>query len=124
VPEPSTPAPTGPEPIRVAAVGDIADEEAIVVDGAANGTGAPIAVFHAQGRYWALDDTCSHERASLAEGWVEDDVVSCPLHGAEFSLETGEALSLPATRPVRTHRVEVRDSQIWLYPGVPADPVE
>lgn len=106
-----------PEPIKVAVVGDIENEEAIVVDGDTNGTGEDIAVFFSDGKYFAIDDTCTHGAASLADGFVEGDTVECPVHAACFSLCTGAALSLPATRPVRTHRVELRGDEIWLHPG-------
>ncbi len=109
------------EPIKVADVGDIEDEEALVVDGAANGTGRDIAVFFSDGEYYALDDTCTHEDASLADGWIEGQEVECPIHSARFSLCTGAALCLPASIPARTHRVEVRGDEIWLYPGVPVE---
>ncbi len=108
------------EPIKVAAADDIPDGGATVVPATANGTGEDIAVFHCDGSFYALDDTCSHAQASLAEGWVEDSQVECPLHGAAFDLGTGEALCPPATRPVTTHKVEVRDGQVWLYPRTPA----
>lgn len=108
------------ESIKVAAADEIPDGGATVVTGAANGTGEDITVFRCDGSFYALDDTCSHAQASLAEGWVEDSQVECPLHGAAFDLRTGEALCLPATRPVATHKVEVIDGQVWLYPSTPA----
>lgn len=106
------------EPIKVANVGDIDDEEALVVAGDVNGTGRDIAVFCTDGSYYALDDTCTHEEASLADGWIEGCEVECPIHAAKFDLCTGRALNLPASIPARTHKVEVRGEEIWLYPGV------
>ena len=41
----------------------------------------------------AIEDSCNHANASLAEGPREGDVVSCPLHAYRFSLRTGELLS-------------------------------
>lgn len=110
-----------PEPIKVANVGDIDDEEALVVDGATNGTGEDIAVFFSAGAYYALNDICTHEYASLADGWIEGEEVECPIHSARFSLCTGAALCLPASVPARTHKVEVRGDEIWLHPGVPME---
>lgn len=106
--------------VRVCAVGDIPDGEARVVDATLTGTGNGIAVFHDGGDYFALDDTCTHEEASLADGWIENCEVECPLHSARFSLRTGEALCMPATHAARTHLVEVRDGEVWLHPGEPA----
>ena len=55
----------------------------------------PIALFNYEGEYYALDDICSHAEASLSEGDVYDCKVECPLHGAEFDLKTGDAVTLP-----------------------------
>lgn len=123
-PAPS-PAP-GPSPlpgsaILVGTVGDLPDGTALVVDAVTNGTGRDIAVFCSAGRYYALDDTCTHRYASLAEGRIADGTVACPAHGARFSLCTGEVLSPPATEPERTHRVELRGEEIWLHPGLPGE---
>jgi len=106
------------DPILVAHVGDIEDEEAIVVGADKTGL-ADIAVFFSGGEYFALNDECTHEVASLADGYIDGDVVECPLHSAKFSLRTGDVLMLPATAPLCTHKVEVRGDEIWLYPGVP-----
>ncbi|HEY8282879.1 MAG TPA: non-heme iron oxygenase ferredoxin subunit [Chloroflexota bacterium] len=55
--------------------------------------------------YHVVDDTCTHERCSLGDGWLEDGVVECPCHGATFDIRTGAALTLPATKPLRVYPV-------------------
>lgn len=103
--------------IKVGAVGDIEDGEALVVDAEQTGTGEPIAVFHDDGEYFALNDRCSHGEASLADGWIEGGQVECPLHSGKFCLRTGAVLSMPATEDVAAHKVAVENDEIWLYPG-------
>ena len=106
--------------IRVAAVDDVEPGEALVLDTDVTGTDEPISLFRDDdGTYYALDDTCSHEDASLADGWIEAGEVECPLHATRFCLADGQPMCLPATRPVRTHRVEIRGDDIYLFPGVP-----
>ncbi len=56
---------------------------------------------------YAVDDTCTHEEESLSEGWLDGACIECPAHNSIFDLRTGEAVSLPADEPVRTHPVEV-----------------
>jgi 3-phenylpropionate/trans-cinnamate dioxygenase ferredoxin component len=56
---------------------------------------------------FAVDDTCSHSDASLSEGDVTDFKIECWLHGAEFDLRTGEALTPPAVAPLKTYSVSV-----------------
>lgn len=75
----------------------------------------PIAVFHTEdGAVYAIDDTCTHQDASLADGWLEGCLIECPLHASCFDLRTGEVDQPPAKRPVRTHRVEVVDGVIFV----------
>ena len=75
----------------------------------------PIAVFHVEGKYYAVDDTCTHADASLAEGQVLPGCrVACPLHGAEFDLKTGAALTLPAVTPVDVYPVTVEGDSILV----------
>lgn len=111
------------EPVRIGEVSDLGPGEARAIDSDLTGTDDWICLARtAAGEFCALNDTCSHALASLAEGWVEGDTIECPLHGAAFSLHTGAALSLPATEPVATHRLEIRGEEIWLLPdGSPAD---
>ncbi|WP_216896746.1 non-heme iron oxygenase ferredoxin subunit [Nocardia alni] len=104
--------------IRVAAVDDIPEGEGIAIDKGLTGTADDVALLRDEdGTIWALDDTCTHADASLAEGWVENGHVECPLHSSKFCLKTGAVDGLPATRDTRPHRVEVRDGEVYLYPN-------
>lgn len=110
------------EGIKVGTVDDIDKGEAKVIPAEQTGTDDDITVFHAEdGNFYALNDTCTHETASLAQGWIEGDEVECPMHSARFSLKTGEALCMPAYIAARTHKVEVKDGDILLYPNVNAE---
>jgi 3-phenylpropionate/trans-cinnamate dioxygenase ferredoxin subunit len=78
--------------------------------------GHVIALVRIDDDVYALGDTCSHDDVSLSEGYVEADdrSLECWRHGAQFDLATGEALTLPATRPVPTYEVEVIDGRVLL----------
>ena len=67
--------------------------------------GHAICVVKIGDEVFAIGDTCSHSEASLAEGEVTKNGIECWLHGAEFDLRTGQALSLPATTAVPTYPV-------------------
>jgi len=110
-----------PQPLRVADLDEIPDGEAKIIDAAEIGNDDNIAVFHSDGEYFALNDTCTHEKASLGDGWIEGDQVECPIHSARFCLRTGTALCLPASIAARTHRVEVRTDGVWLHPDTQID---
>ena len=83
----------------------------------------PIAIFKAEGEYFAIDDTCNHQSASLSDGWVEDCAVECPLHAVCFDLRTGMPSGPPARAAVRTHSVWVEDGWIVLEPAPAPDEV-
>lgn len=104
-------------PIKVGVVGDIGDDEALVVPRATAGTVDDIAVVFSEGRYYAIDNTCTHEKASLAEGWIEAGCVECPLHSANFRLSDGAVLSLPAPTGVATHTITVEGDDLLLTPN-------
>lgn len=75
----------------------------------------PISVFHTtDGELYAIDDTCTHQDASLADGWLEGCEVECPLHAAIFDLRTGEPDGLLARRRVRTHQVVVEGDAVHV----------
>ena len=107
--------------INVGSIEEIDEGDAIVVDKDQTGTEDDIAIFHAEdGNFYALNDTCTHETASLADGWIEGTEVECPVHSAKFCLKAGTALCMPATIDAQTHKVEVVDGEVHLYPSVPA----
>ena len=56
---------------------------------------------------FAIGDLCTHSDASLSEGDVTDFKIECWLHGAEFDLRTGEALTLPANIAAKTYPVKI-----------------
>jgi len=106
------------EGIRVAALDDIPEGEGIAISSDVTGTDDDIAVLRDEdGSCWALNDTCTHETASLAEGWVEEGHVECPRHSSRFNLQTGKVDGPPATVDTVAHRVEVRDGEVYLFPG-------
>lgn len=109
--------------INVAEVDDVDEGEGMVVSRDRTGTSDDIAVLRDDdGTFYALDDTCTHEDASLADGWIGDGEVECPLHAGKFCLKTGQVLSMPATRDTTTHEVEVREGCVWLRPRAAETP--
>lgn len=84
----------------------------------------PIAIFRTDdGELYAIDDTCTHQDASLSDGWLDGCEVECPLHSSRFNLRTGEVDAPPAKRPVRTYRAVVDDGTVFVDPVPFVDPV-
>ena len=76
--------------------------------------GKTICVARVGDEVFAIDDTCSHSDASLAEGDVTDFKIECWMHGAEFDLRTGEALTPPAVAPLHTYGVHVDGDSVTV----------
>jgi nitrite reductase/ring-hydroxylating ferredoxin subunit len=74
------------------------------------------------GGFFAVSDVCSHEETPLSDGWVYDHQIECALHGAVFDLQTGAALSQPATEPIATYATAVDgdDLLVEVVPNAPA----
>ena len=100
--------------IDVCADGDIAAGARMIVDA---GGGIEVAVYFVDGTYYAIEDVCTHDYGSLADGELEGCQIICPRHGARFDIRTGEALTPPAYRPVDTFPVAVRDGRVVLDIG-------
>ena len=73
--------------------------------------GRELAVFPIDGGYTALDNSCTHQGAALAEGYVEESTVSCPWHGWRFDLRTGACLTIPDDR-TRAYAVRAIDGHL------------
>lgn len=100
----------GPEFVRVCRVTDVPDPGKAVVEVGDR----LVALFHVGGRFWALDDLCTHDGGPLAEGELQDHTIRCPRHGALFDIRTGQALSMPATQPTASHEVKVVGEEVFV----------
>ncbi len=101
--------------VAVAEAADLADGERLFLEI----DGTPIAVFNIAGRYFAIDDVCSHDDGPVAEGDLVDHSIECPRHGARFDLESGKALSMPAVVDIAAYPVRVEGEQILI--GLPVE---
>jgi len=102
------PAPRTGELVTVGRAEDVPEGRAATVE--IKG-GRELALFHAGGRFYAVDNFCPHRGAPLAEGPVTGTTVECDWHGWRFDLRTGACLNRPDS-PVATYEVVVEDG--WL----------
>jgi 3-phenylpropionate/trans-cinnamate dioxygenase ferredoxin subunit len=97
--------------VTVARTADIKPGELAAFDVA----GVRIAVANTNGRFFAIDDTCTHEQCSLTEeGTLEGTVVTCECHGAQFDVTTGQVLAPPAFEPVTAYRLRVEQDAVVI----------
>ncbi|MGH8279325.1 MAG: non-heme iron oxygenase ferredoxin subunit [Gammaproteobacteria bacterium] len=72
----------------------------------------PIAVFNLDGKLYAIEDVCTHDGGILTGGDVTGHVITCPRHGAQFDIRSGEVLRAPAYEPVATFPVRVHEGMV------------
>ena len=73
------------------------------------------AVFRIGGVFYATDDHCTHAQASLSEGEIDGEVVTCPAHFGAFHVPTGRAMGFPATEHLRVYSTFVENGQVFAY---------
>lgn len=76
--------------------------------------GEEVAIANVDGTYHAIDGLCSHRECSLADGDLEDTTITCPCHGSEFDVRTGEVLNPPATEPLATYETREEDGALQV----------
>ena len=76
--------------------------------------GVAVCVARIGDEVYAVEDTCTHSEASLSEGEISGTKIECWLHGAEFDLRTGEALTPPATAPLKIFSVKRNGNQVVI----------
>ena len=74
--------------------------------------GKVVAVFNVDGQFYATQADCTHWGGPLCEGSLSAEVVTCPWHGSQFNVRTGEVVMDPAEEPLTTYPVEVRDGLV------------
>ena len=106
---------SGNEAVWVRAVGrsDLAEGEVLGVEIA----GRSIALYSADDGIFATDNICTHAYACLSDGWLDGDVIECPLHAARFDIRTGKVLDPPATDDLKIYEVRVVDDEIQIRIG-------
>jgi nitrite reductase/ring-hydroxylating ferredoxin subunit len=103
----------GERRVRVCDMADLAGRLGVVARLADLPVG-PVAVYHFSGKVHAAGDVCPHAGARLSEGALEGTVVTCPLHGSQFDVCTGERLRGPADAEIKTYRVDIEGGQVFL----------
>jgi naphthalene 1,2-dioxygenase system ferredoxin subunit len=96
--------------IRAASRSDLAPGDILGIDVA----GHSIALYDVDGSIFATDNICTHAYARLSDGWLDGELIECPLHAARFDVRTGKVLDPPATEDLKTFPVRVVDGEIQI----------
>ena len=99
--------------IKVAATSELLAGEGTTVEA----DGKELALFNVDGVFYAIDNTCTHVGGPLGDGTLDGEIVSCPWHGAEFNVATGEVVCPPGEKNVRTYPVTVEGDDVFVDLG-------
>jgi len=91
--------------IKVANVNDLEEGGLCPVDA----DGEPVCLTRVNGTVYAFTDNCTHISGPLNEGELEDHIITCPWHGAQFDIRTGKVMRGPARQDILTYPVKVED---------------
>jgi len=76
--------------------------------------GQPVCLYNLGGRIYATHDTCTHENASLGDGFILEGKIECPLHQGTFDIATGKALTAPCTVDLKVYPIKVENGRVFL----------
>ena len=79
--------------------------------------GQDVAVFNKGGQFFAMENTCIHKGGSLGDGSLDDETVTCPLHGWQYNVTNGECVTLDLCDDgsfVETYPVKIENDEIIL----------
>ena len=96
--------------IKVASVGDIQDGDMI----SAEIEDSKVIIAHLEGAFYAFDEECTHAGCGLSDGDLDENIIQCPCHGAEFDIRTGEVVSPPAVEPLQIYQVRIEGDDILI----------
>ena len=100
--------------VKVAEPGELADGAMNLV----RVGNAQITLASAGGTIYAFDNECTHDGGPLAEGELQDCVITCPWHFSSFDIRTGEIVDSPAEEPIAVYEVKIEADGIYV--GGPA----
>lgn len=96
--------------IDVCAAGDVPQDGTLLV----HVRGEPVCLYGLDGTIFATHDRCTHSSASLADGFITEGRIECPIHSGLFDIRTGRALTAPCTIDLRVYPVRVVDSRVQV----------
>ncbi len=76
--------------------------------------GHEVCLANVAGKYYAIGNLCTHVHGPLAQGSLKDHIVTCPWHGSQFDVRTGEVKRGPATVPEAVYEVKVEGATVML----------
>jgi len=95
--------------VEVAAVSDLKSGDAKTVEV----KGMQIALYNVNGNFYASTNVCPHRSGPLGEGMLDGEVITCPLHGWQFNVKSGEYVVVPAIK-IETYETKIENGKVFV----------
>lgn len=102
--------------VRVCSTSDVSPDGLKLVQAA----GKDIVIANVDGKFYAMENWCTHEQGNLSEGELNKNILTCPDHGAQFDITTGKVLGGPdggppdSISPEKTLKVMVQGKDVII----------
>nr|WP_250160833.1 Rieske 2Fe-2S domain-containing protein [Mycobacterium senriense] len=77
--------------------------------------GVGVVLYRTDGRVIAVGEHCPHLGAPMSDGWIDRGRIVCPWHGSRFACGSGDVLRGPATAPLPSYPVRIRDGLVEVH---------
>ncbi len=95
--------------VKIGNTSDLKDGQTKVV----NANGTEIALYNVKGKFFATQNNCLHRGGPLGEGALEGEIITCPWHGWQYDVATGENKVSPVLK-LKTYKVEVKGEELYI----------
>ena len=95
--------------VKIANGNELKDGQAKIVQA----NGQPIALYRVNGKFYASQNNCLHRSGPLGEGSLEGETVTCPLHGWQYNVTTGQNVATP-TLKLKVYKVEAKGDELFI----------
>ncbi|MBN3927870.1 NifU family protein [Nostoc sp. NMS4] len=95
--------------IKLATIDEVPEFSVLAVQLAGNSL-----ILHRQGiTVKCYRNACTHLGSALDQGKVENGILTCPSHGFQYKLETGECLTAPDVS-LQSYQVKIKDDKVFV----------
>lgn len=97
---------------RVLDAWDVPDGRPVAVE---LGNGEQVCLVKIGNEIYGFENQCTHAEFPMSDGELVDDfVIECPLHGAQFDVRDGSVIEPPADTPLPVYAVRVGENGVWV----------
>jgi nitrite reductase/ring-hydroxylating ferredoxin subunit len=101
-------------PVKIATIDEIKPNKVKVVK--VDDADTEAIILNVKGRFYAFQRYCMHKAFPL-EFSPKDKMLTCPLHGSKFNIETGKSIGPLMTNDLKTYNVKIKGNEVYLVIG-------